>query len=774
MFTRPPSAAFNRIFLPLLLMICDQVFAQPVQTTSPRHSSLPSTPFLPDPHRADLFGNSARYIQNIGQYGSVLEGYENMGEIRFAFEGLEMPVLFTQNGFVFLQRKINKLTEKQREEAERSGALNAKTEEGRFYTDRRITMQWMNASPDVVIKTEDASSHYYTYASISGQARGFSKIIYQELYPGIDLVCSFTNNGKPGFEYSLRVKPGADPAQVKFRLGGDIKEVLSNPDGSLLINSDINGILQTAPLSFYSNEEKLNETSNNKNSGEKIESEFIARDQEFGFHFPNGYDKTKLLVIDPFVSSTSSLSGANTGIAKDIDFDYNGNIYVSGGGNSAFNLLAKFDPAGNLLWTFSGTLVVPAWTFGYNYGGWVVEKTTGKIYLGQGGTASYRIIRLTTDGLYDNYITTGSTELQENWKMIWNCDGGTPKILVAGGGSASQNINFGICTPPSTVLTQLNITGQPTGHQDLADMIVDPRTNEMYTIFAQGFITPITENNRMYKHRPPYNPANIIWNRLSGFNVLNERANRPYLNDATGFNDNSINALAVNSRYLFYYDGRNLAAMNKANGNNLGTPVNLTLSTELLQGGIIADECDNVYVGSKSGTIKVYRFTGSGFDDNAAPDLTIAGFSNAPVYDLAYDNAKSLLYACGKGFVSAINISSYCASNIYTVTLAPDCPGLSVQASISPALPSGSTISYSLYQGNNLVSTNSNGSFSDLRTNTDYMIRAKVDEACGGTQAIKSFNMNNCAVNSPVGAGIYVPGGFTPNNDGLNDIIRPV
>jgi gliding motility-associated-like protein len=230
----------------------------------------------------------------------------------------------------------------------------------------------------------------------------------------------------------------------------------------------------------------------------------------------------------------------------------------------------------------------------------------------------------------------------------------------------------------------------------------------------------------------------------------------------------------VNSRYLFYYDGRNLAAMNKANGNNLGTPVNLTLNTELLQGGIIADECDNVYVGSKSGIIKVYRFTGTGFDDNAAPDLAIAGFSNAPVYDLAFDNAKSLLYACGRGFVSAINISSYCASAIYTVTVVPNCPELSVQAGISPALPSGSTISYSLYQGNNLVSTNSNGSFSDLRINTDYMIRAKVDEACGGTQSIKSFNMNNCAVNSPVGAGIYVPGGFTPNNDGLNDILRPV
>jgi hypothetical protein len=46
--------------------------------------------------------------------------------------------------------------------------------------------------------------------------------------------------------------------------------------------------------------------------------------------------------------------------------------------------LAKFDAAGNLQWTFNGTLTIPSWTFGGYWGGWMVEKPTGNIYLGQG------------------------------------------------------------------------------------------------------------------------------------------------------------------------------------------------------------------------------------------------------------------------------------------------------------------------------------------------------------------------------------------------------
>ncbi len=772
--SQPPGPASKLILIFLLLIFFIRAGAQ----TSVSHSrnniirfpqSKPNIPYLREEGDFHLFATGTRYIENIGQYGDTLTGHARLGKILYGFEGLDMPVLFTPKGMICLQRKMNKFTAEQMEEMERSGTLNKELKEGTYYTDRVITAEWLNANPDPQVIAEQAAANYYTYALLPGKARGLKKIIYKELYPGIDIVYSFINKNQPGFEYAIVIKPGADASVVKMRFGGDIKELQTDAKGNLIFGSDINSFIQTSPVSYYCNTREC-DAANAKN--ERIDSRFHIKGNELSFELPASYDRSKTVMIDPFVTAATNLVGVNSGVAKDIDFDYQGNIYVSGGGSSFTHQLAKFSPNGVLQWTFNGTLTTPSWNFGNNYGGWVIEKTTGNIYLGQGGSATFRVVRLNTNGVYDGYISVQDPAFQENWKMIWNCDGGTPKILIAGGGSANQNINLGICTPPSTVLTPLNITGQPTGHQDIADLVIDPKTNELYSIFAQNFITPITENNRMYKHTPSYSAGNISWKRLSGFTVLSERSNRPYLADAA-FNDNSINGLAVNSDYLFYYDGRNLAAMNKSNGNNIGTAEMLTLNTALMQGGIIADECNNVYIGTTNGTIKVYKFNGTAFDDAGAADITIAGFPAGAVYDLAYDNGRKLLYACGRGFVASIDISSYCASAIYIVAVNRDCISLSAKATISPALPQGSTVTYVLYNGSTQLSSNTNGSFAGLSANVNYTVKALVDQACGGTQAIKDFNMNNCGA-APNGSGIYVPAAFTPNGDGLNDILKAI
>jgi len=61
------------------------------------------------------------FIENIGQYGTTMAGYENMGAIKYGYEGLDMPVLFTTKGLIHLQRKITKLTHNQEEKLEKQG-----------------------------------------------------------------------------------------------------------------------------------------------------------------------------------------------------------------------------------------------------------------------------------------------------------------------------------------------------------------------------------------------------------------------------------------------------------------------------------------------------------------------------------------------------------------------------------------------------------------------------------------------------------------------------
>ncbi|MFL5739096.1 MAG: beta strand repeat-containing protein [Flavisolibacter sp.] len=693
------------------------------------------TPRFITPPSADLFGTRKSFIKNLGQYGSTMKGRESLGKILYGYEGMDMPVLFTSKGLIHLQRKLPRETETERErerngEREREEHQEKGMEEERP-VDRVITMEWLGANPDVQVIAEGITAGYHNYASLRTRVPGYEKILYKNLYPGIDLQYLFTGGNKAGFQYNLLVHAGADLSVVRVKFGGDLKKIRVN-DGWLSVSSDIEGISASVPQSFYSNE--VGEKS------ESIPSSYRLNGDELSFSIP-AYDHSRTIIIDPFVTSTGNLTGLNAGKAKDVDFDYNGNIYVTGGGSSSVHQLAKYDANGALQWTFNGTLAIPSWTFGSYWGGWMVEKPTGNIYLGQGfnPTTGFQVIRVSTTGLYDNFITNANPNFREAWKMYWSCNNGSPQILVAGGGTNS-NINFGVFTPPSTSITSLNVTGIPytvsSGWaQDIVDFIIDPFTNDMYTLYASLIGNP-SLTNKIYKNKAPYSAASIDWNVASGFTTVQEIANRPYL--LGGQIDNSANIFGINSNYLFYWDGKNLKAFDKSTGAAVGAPL-ITANTALMQGGIVADACNNVFVGDGNGVIKVYQFNGNSFDDAAAPDIPVPGFAGKSIYDLAYDESKKLLYASGDGFVASFDISSYCRSTQYTLTINPDCTTQTALVSVSPAPPPGSTITYVLSTGGTEISRNTTGQFTNLLPNTNYTILATINLACSGTQVGKTF-----------------------------------
>ena len=720
--------------------------------------------------------STGNFIENKGQYGSTVKGQEAMGMVKFAYEGLDMPVLFTPKGIIHLQRKLSKISHTEEERLEKQGVPEPEIERRRNITDRAITAEWVNANPAPQIIKEERTSYYYTYRMLNEKAYGYKKITYKNLYPGIDAVYNFVAD-KAGFEYSLLVQPGADISVVKLKYGGDVKSIKPDRKGTLIISSDIEGISSSVPVSYYGNAVMRQPTND-------IPSDYKISGNEISFTLPQGYDPSKALVIDPFVSSTANLTGLNAGKAKDVDFDYAGNIYVTGGGAmTGTNNLAKFNAAGALQWTFNGSLAIPTWTYGTYYGGWMVEKPTGNVYLGQGFQPStgFRVIRISTTGLYDNYITTANPAFMEAWKMFWSCNNGSPQILIAGGG-LNSNINFGAFTPPATAVSGLNITGIPyaggTGWaQDIADFVFDPANNDMYTIFGSTFGTPAI-NNKILKNTAPYSAASLAWNVPSGFTTVQEAANRPYLS-AGGLNDNSANMLWVNASYLYYWDGKNLKAFNKATGAGVGTPV-ITANIPFMQGGIIADACNNLYVGEANGIIKVYQFNGTTFSD-APADITIPGFAGKAVYDLAYDESRKLLYASGDGFVSSFDVSAYCAATLYTVNVVPDCVTASATAGITPAPPAGSTITYTLFNGSTQIATNTTGVFTGLSPNITYTIIATVNLSCSGSQATASFLLpgpaiaatvtnttcgNNTGVINATGSGTAAP--YNYSIDGTN------
>ena len=686
--------------------------------------------------KSDLFGTAHSYIENIGQYGEKADGFKWMGKILYGYEGNNMPVLFTPKGTIFLQRQKNLQSEEEREEFERDHEKKGNSKNN--LPVKKICLEWLNANPHPEIIAEGIAAGYHVYGLLPGKARAFNKLIYKEIYPGIDAVYTFTDTEKLGYEFSLVIKPGADINVVQMRWTGDIQSIEKREDGSLEIKTAIDAITQSLPVCYY------NETGIN---GGRVSSSYQINDNIISFHLPDGYNNRNTLVIDPFVSSTGSLTGSNIGKAKDIDFDYAGNVFVSGGGDINQNQLAKFNAAGVLQWTFSGTLAAPAWVFGSSYGGWVVDKGTGKVYLGQGlpSTSGFRVIRLDAAGVYDNYITTANNLFGENWKMIWSCNGGAPIILIAGGGGSSNN-ELAQLSPPAVNPGTSNLSGLSGGHNDISDIVIDPLSNEMYTIYSTSVSTPGSDNT-LYKHPPPYTSASIAWQRLTGFFALKEPSNRPYLQSF----DNSSNTLAVNSDYIFYWDGKNLMAMNKTTGATAGFPLTFFSHAVLMQGGIYADECNNVFVGFPNGLIKVFGFNGTVFDDVAAPDITIPGFSVNNVYDLAYNSADKLLYASGDGFAASFDLSAYCPDNVYNINISVDCPSTSATATLIPAPPAGSVITYSLYNGPTLLTSNTTGIFSSLNSGSTYTVKAVINQACSGVQANPvNFTLNNCTFVSAV------------------------
>lgn len=269
-------------------MICNNSVAQQLSINKQNNPILRSIAG----NDADLFGTRTRYIQNIGQYGDTLANYGNMGKILYAYEGLGMPVLFTSKGIIHLQRKIKGPSHEEEERMERKGMKPEEIREKTVLNDRIITLEWINANPHPEIIAENFAQGYHIYGMLQQKAKAYKKLIFKNLYPGIDAEYCFTENKKAGYEYNLIVKPGADISAVKMKYGGDIKTIKQDKNGNLIIKSDIDGIMQSIPVCYYADA---------AGKDENISSSFLINKNEISFNFPAIYNKKeKTLIIEPF------------------------------------------------------------------------------------------------------------------------------------------------------------------------------------------------------------------------------------------------------------------------------------------------------------------------------------------------------------------------------------------------------------------------------------------------------------------------------------------
>lgn len=190
--------------------------------------------------------------------------------------------------------------------------------------------------------------------------RSFGRVVYPEVYPGIDLVFRVSELRASGVEYDFVLKPGADLSKIRLRYTG-AKMVELGPD-RLLFDLRSGPFAEELPQSF------------DALSGQPIEVHYVLHgDGTIGFN-ATGMDASHGLVIDPtpIVLWSTYVSVSYNLVRSPVDVDAAGNALIAGQANNLNYLatagthqdtlagmhdiyVAKFDPNGTRIWgTFYG------------------------------------------------------------------------------------------------------------------------------------------------------------------------------------------------------------------------------------------------------------------------------------------------------------------------------------------------------------------------------------------------------------------------------------
>ena len=225
----------------------------------------------------------------------------------------------------------------------------------------------------------------------------FSSVSYQQLYPGIEGLFK-ADNGH--FAYDFIVAPNADPSLIKLRFEGT--DGLRIVDGKLQIQNSIKNIEESKPYTY----QLIN--------GEKREIAciYVLNGNTVSFSFPDGYDKSKELVIDPTVVFASFTGSSISNYGFSATYDDLGNAY--GGGEifgvgyptttGAFQMTFQGGSTDINITKFSstGSTVIYATYLGGSNGdqphSMVVDPAGNLVVTGVTNSANYPV----TTGAYDN------------------------------------------------------------------------------------------------------------------------------------------------------------------------------------------------------------------------------------------------------------------------------------------------------------------------------------------------------------------------------------
>lgn len=182
-------------------------------------------------------------------------------------------------------------------------------------------MRFVGANPQSFIEKTHPSPHYYNYYLGSDESRWksgvheYETVLVRELYPDVDLrIKKYGDNIK----YDLLVHPGADVKKIRWAYDGIAS--LKEKDGELILETSLGNAVEMKPVAYQENE-----------TGKKeVACSYKVRKGEISFEFPNAYDRSAELVIDPVLIFSTFTGSTSDNWGFTATYDHQGNGYAGG------------------------------------------------------------------------------------------------------------------------------------------------------------------------------------------------------------------------------------------------------------------------------------------------------------------------------------------------------------------------------------------------------------------------------------------------------------
>ena len=376
----------------------------------------------------------------------------------YLYNGGGMHVQLKQNSFSY---EVWKKTERRAKAEWRAGA-ESEMQDSNSMGIHRVDVTFLNANKNPTIVASDIASDYINYYTTGTPETGvthvrhFKKVLYQNIYPNIDVEFILNDQEQNGcFKYNFIIHPGGNPKDILIKFDGATNALL-NAEGNILIETAYGNIEESIPESYQTD---------NNNSKQKVTASFYTFHSSlftFGIS-PGNYDASKMLVIDPWATYYGdSVSDRGKGIA----IDSIGNIVITGQttstsgiatsgayqtslGGTSDAFIVKFNPSGTRQWAtyYGGNGFDQGWGIAVDGSGNIVITGSAASTSGIATSGAYQT---SNAGGYDAFIAKFNASGVLGWATYIGGSGndessgiavdGNGNIVISGNTSSTSGI----------------------------------------------------------------------------------------------------------------------------------------------------------------------------------------------------------------------------------------------------------------------------------------------------------------------------------------------